>query len=361
MNECIGARRLHALKRLALAIVALAACSDDPGTKGDAGTRVDRGVRRDSGVRDLGRVADARRVSDGKTPDGGSSFVRELTLGSDDGVPAVLLQSNPGGIARTIYTPPAGVVPVQLRALRLLPAGSFSNATVNLHRDSAGAPGDRLGGKSFSVSAGEVGSWKSLTLAELGIVVSGPFWVVVTYPTTLTTPTQQVIYGAPSTAGATRYTGGTLLDYVPNFEQMQRVVVATANTATPQLAGDRAPCSSGIDCQSGYCLAGSCSIACTDDTACGSGRRCQLFKLSTKVCVTPCEAGKCAAGAICLRKDAFNDDLLAAADLCVRAGPLANGASCTGQYHTICAGGACSACATNPLLCDTAGGTCGAQ
>jgi hypothetical protein len=324
-------------------------CTEES-TKNDS-RAADQGRAKDGSAKD-GAIADrVGATPDGLTKNDGLVFSREVTLGYDDGLPAVALSSDPLSKGHLIVSPEKKLLPAQIRKIQFIPASAYT-ATLSIETEgTGGTPGTQLGSKAFATTAADVDRWFTVDISDLKLVVNGPFWVTVTYPATLA-GAQKVLYGGGSSSGNNYYGKSGYPLYTVNFDQLLRVVIATANQDTPVAPGsDGAPCTAGVDCASGYCSGARCSVTCPS-AGCGTGRRCQDFLIGQKVCVTECTKNSdCAAEAFCLLDGTF----LKPGGFCVRGGPFADGKACTNQYHTICKSGHCSACDQDPSKCQDTG------
>jgi hypothetical protein len=341
---------------------AFSGCSDDGGSSDndagsgadDAGAQADTrvSVGRDSGSADddAGSGKDGSADGGGSEADAAPSFNRELTLGLDDGLPAVKLTAETLSKGHTLIEPPVALLPLKVLEVRFLAARDYS-ATLSIDREgSGGRPGSAYASKGVSTTAASSrDDWTTVDLRDENIIVNGNFWVTLSFPATM--DTGDVLYGGASASGNNYYAKPPRTPfYTVNFDQIIRVVVATGdeNPATP--GEDGADCTMATDCASGLCLAGKCSVTCSG--SCTGGRECRSFELGVKACVTPCtKTGACPAGAFCLTDTSFIDP----AGICVDGGPYANGTNCTFQYHTICQSGNCGACSDDPQNCDSAG------
>jgi hypothetical protein len=283
--------------------------------------------------------------------DTGPQYTFEFEVGHDDGIPALIMKASPNWIGQCRISPPADRLPVKLKAVKFIPASSFSG-TLQILQDNGGTPGANLGQINYDFLAGDLGQWTSVDLSSLDIVASGDFWVSVRFPNSLT-PLQDSMYGTTSSTGRCRVLAPGYPPYTANFDQITRAVVLSANDdALPIPGADGDPCTNGLGCQSGFCSGSRCSIGCTGG-ACGAGRRCNTFA-GGEICVTECSVdGDCPTEAFCLTESTFFNP----AGFCIADGPLASGADCQYHYHSICSTGYCSACDNDPTQCADPG-TC---
>ena len=208
---------MNHLRVLACVFAALLICScDSSDSSNDSGVKQDAQVGSDS-------QSNQDAESDA-TGDAGETFANETMLGSDNGIPALRLFANPTGVSEQRFTPASNLRPVQLREVTFLAASAYSGAQLTFHNDESGSPGASLGGRSYSVLPQQIDQWVSIDVRSLGLVFDGPFWIRVTFPASLTSPAQNVIYGSPSTSAVTRYTGGGFTDLIINFDQLFRAV-----------------------------------------------------------------------------------------------------------------------------------------
>jgi len=352
-------RALIAGLGLTLITALLVGCPDggeegtDAGTASDAGGGSDSGGGSDAGATDQYTPPPDAAQADGAQPDSAVVFAQEVTLGYDDGLPALKLVGEANTEGRLLVNPDPSLRPVEVRKIRFIPV-SANTATLRIATDQLGGPGATLATREFTTTSGDLDQWYEIDISDLAVQVDGSFWVVLVNPASFTEPTE-VSYGGTSSSGQTYYYNAGYLPYTVNFDQLMRVVVGTPSTTPVDTPGtDGADCDKALDCESGACSGGRCTIPCSGGD-CGAGRHCRTFASGEGYCVTTCStSSECAASAFCLTDTTFLDP----AGFCVRGGPYGDGADCQYHYHTICQHGLCSACASDPTLCEDPG-TCG--
>ncbi len=357
MMRCITSRLvvLHVLIGLFL----LAGCDDTPTNNdpdaavGDQGTKLDgQGPGKEGGTD--GPAGDGPLTDTGPKPDAKVvTYKREVTLGHHDGIHAIKLAGNPLTEGRLLVKVPAKLLPVEVRKISFKAPSAYS-AKLIVAPDSMGSPGAAVLSQNFTIKASDVDKDFSIDKYSSKVQAAGNFWVIMQYPSSLSS-LQQTIYGGTSSSGQNIFKAPGYPLYTTNFDQIINVVVGTPDAGpAAQLGGFGAACSSAFDCKSGLCAGGGCSKTCNGNSDCGAKGRCQTFADGAKICVTTCSANSgCKSNAICLTDKIFIDP----AGLCVLAGPFAAGKNCQYQYHTICKTGYCSACAKDPSKCDQTG-TC---
>jgi hypothetical protein len=291
----------------------------------------------------------------GSSPTDGSTFVRKVTLGFDDGIALNGLYADPMTEGWLKVSVDAKLLPVQILEVRFIPLSSYSAVLSIKQPGDAVTPGASLGSKSFTVTDSDVNNWFSLDLSGLNLTVNSSFWVVIAYPGTLR-PMQNVLYGGTSSAGNNYYSQPGMSPYTVDFNEILRITVTTSNNDVPVLGNDGDSCKFGVDCAGGYCAGARCSKACLATNECGAGGLCINRPFSTeRFCVPSCKQDSdCADEAFCLISSAPSPSI------CVRGGPFTDGTDCTDHIQTICSSGHCSACNSNPTTCPGPG-TCQAR
>ncbi len=325
-------------------------CSDDPDpVEKDSGP-----AAVEAGTPDMKQItSDLKQVQQDTAQSDTTPVVynAQVTLGYDDGVPAIKLVADPSTKGHLVIDPAADLLPVEVRQVKILPATAYT-ATLEISPAQGNAQGTPVYSKEVTFAATDVDTWTTIDLSAEKIQMNGPFWITFKYPATFEALTQTV-YGGISSSGQSKYYKAGYPIWDTNFDQLVRVVVGTPKTEEMLPVGDGEPCTWAGECQSGFCLAGLCAASCKTEGCSGEGMECRDFELGEKVCVKTCtQLSDCPAQGICLTEAAEG----ISTGFCTQAGPTARDADCQYHWHTYCSTGYCSACATDPGC--NAVGTC---
>ena len=204
-----------------LVAITFAACSSDNGST-DGGDDAHSGGGDPVGNGDDNSTSGDSKQGDTYTPAGDETdpYRFPIEISHHDGIPAVALKTLTFLTSNSRFSPPGSHLPARITGVKFWPTGVAWTATLRIKADSGGSPGTSLGQAAVTVATGDLDKELIVDLESQNIMVSGDFWVTITWGGT-------VIDGQEAMLGTTSTTGRSSSKRFPNAAPPPSTAVRT--------------------------------------------------------------------------------------------------------------------------------------